>query len=235
MEAILEIQFDVCATLPELYYAKLTELPQWKDFQQLRLPAYEIPPSLRAAQPQLRFAPVLQLVEGGESPRMVRMGPQVVSYHRVKNYGGWETFKPELDILIDALFDALPAVAISRLGLRYLNGFTAAKHGISAVSDLDFKLKVADEVVSDALNINYSRVVPGTGACMVRIATPDFVQGGLSEEIKVFIDVDVFSAAGVDMKDKGAAKAWIDRAHGVEKEEFFHLLTQKTIDSLKEV
>src|SRR5258708_9632891 len=88
IEALLELRFDVGASLPELYYARLSELPQWKSFQQLRLPAYEIPPAMRAAEPNLRFAPVLQLAELSDSPRIAKMGPHVLSYHQATAYSG---------------------------------------------------------------------------------------------------------------------------------------------------
>jgi uncharacterized protein (TIGR04255 family) len=234
IEALLEIRFDVSATLPELYYARLSELPEWKSFQQLRLPAYEIPPAMRAAEPNLRFAPVLQLAELSDSPRVVRMGPQVLSYHRAKTYGGWGNFRPELETMIDALFAAIPKVVISRLGLRYMNGLNRGAHGIGSISDLDFSLKVADEVIADAVNVNYSRNVPEIGTCMVKIATPDFVQGGLPENTTVFIDVDVFTKGEIAMKDAASVKSWTDRAHEVEKNEFFHLLTQASIEALQE-
>jgi uncharacterized protein (TIGR04255 family) len=234
IEALLEIRFDIAASLPELYYARLSELPQWKAFQQLRLPAYEIPPAMRAAEPTLRFAPVLQLAEVSDSPRIVRMGPQVLSYHRSKTYGGWENFQPELNLLIDALFDAIPNVVISRLGLRYMNGFNRGIHGIGSISDLDFSLKVADEVITDAVNVNYSRNISDVGTCMVRIATPDFVQGSLPENTTVFVDVDVYTRGEIAIKDAASVKTWTERAHQVEKHEFFHLLTQASIDSLQE-
>jgi uncharacterized protein (TIGR04255 family) len=234
IEALLELQFGVGGSLPELYYARLSELPQWKGFQQLRLPAYEIPPAMRSAEPNLRFQPVLQLAELSDSPRVIKMGPQVLSYHRSKTYCGWEKFQPELNMVIDTLFDAVPGVVISRLGLRYMNGFNRGIHGIGSISDLDFSLRVADEVITDAVNVNYTRHIASVGTCMVRIATPDFVQGALPENTTVYIDVDVFTKGEVAITDAAAVKSWVEQAHQVEKYEFFHLLTQDSINALQE-
>jgi uncharacterized protein (TIGR04255 family) len=234
IEAVFEIQFEVAPTLPEVFYGRLIDQPQWKLFQQLRLPAYEIPASMRVMNPSFRFAPVIQLVESNDQSQIVRMGPQVLSYHRRK-YCGWGKFQPELDQMVDALFSTAPETTISRLGLRYMNAFSAAGHGIRSVAELDLSLKIADETISDFVNINYSRSVPPVGACMVRIATPDHVQGLIPEETTVFVDVDVYTKGGATFKDGKSVKEWVVQAHEIEKDEFFHLLTKEKIEELKEI
>jgi uncharacterized protein (TIGR04255 family) len=234
IEALLEIQFEVAPTLPEVFYGRLIDQPQWKSFQQLRLPAYEIPASMRAINPAFRFAAVIQLVESSDQSRIVRMGPQVLSYHRPK-YCGWDKFQPELDQTVDALFSTAPETTISRLGLRYMNAFSAAGHGIRSVSELDLELTIADETVSEFVNINYSRSVAPVGTCMVRIATPDHVQGLIPEDTTVFVDVDVYTKGGATFKDGKAVKEWIAQAHEIEKDEFFHLLTKEKIEELREI
>jgi uncharacterized protein (TIGR04255 family) len=235
-EAILEIRFDAPEGLPELFFARLCDTPEWKDFQQIRLPAYEIPASMRAMQTQLRFLPVLQLLDASDeaAPRIVRIGTQVLSYHRQRKYVGWEKFQPELELVVQNLFVAAPKVTISRLGLRYMNAFTAALHGIDAADALDLKASIADEPLRERMNLNYTRAVPGVGECAMRIATPDFVAGPLPDGTTVYVDVDVYTVGDVTEKSERDVKRWIVRAHEAEKDEFFHLLKPETIEALKE-
>ena len=47
----------------------------------------------------------------------VRIGSQVLSYHRLPPYESWTKFKPELDAAIDALFAKADGLTIRRLGL----------------------------------------------------------------------------------------------------------------------
>ena len=115
-----------------------------------------------------------------------------------------------------------------------MNALSATRHGIGSIARLDFSLIIAGEAISDAVNINYTRVVPGIGACTVYIATPDRVQGLIPEDTTVYVDVDVYTKGDVALKDAKAVKKWIGLAHDVEKDEFFHLLTQVDIDLLKD-
>jgi uncharacterized protein (TIGR04255 family) len=234
-EALLEIRFDAPEGLPELFLARLCETREWKEFQQIRLPAYDIPASMRATQPTLRFLPVLQLLDPSqEEPRIVRMGTQVLSYHRQRKYVGWERFQPELEGVVDILFAAAPRVSISRLGLRYMNAFSATLHGIGSVDALDLSAKIADEPLRERMNINYTRAVPDVGECTVGIATPDRVTGPLPEGTTVYVDVHVYTVGDIAEKSDKDVRRWIGRAHEAEKDEFFHLLKQETIDALEE-
>jgi uncharacterized protein (TIGR04255 family) len=234
IEVVFEMRFEAPTGLPELLYGRLSEVAAWKNFQQLRLPAYDIPPTLRAAQPVLRFAPVLQLLDPGDEPRIVRMGPQVLSYHRQQKYVGWRRFQPELNYAVESLFSVSPDVTISRLGLRYMNALKGTPHGIASVEALDLQATVADEVLRERVNINYTREVKDVGTCGVRIATPDFVEGPLPDGTTVFVDVDVSTAGDTAIKKEKDVKTWIEQAHKTERDEFFHLLRQPTIDALRE-
>ena len=93
VEALLEVRFDM-ATMPEILFGQLADYERWKGFKQGRLPVYDIPAPLREADPNLRFQPVFEL---SSEQRFVRVGPQVISYHRTMPYVGWDRFRPELE------------------------------------------------------------------------------------------------------------------------------------------
>jgi hypothetical protein len=48
------------------------------------------------------------------------------------------------------------------------------------------------------------------------------------------VDVDVFTKEGFRSKNHADVIAWINNAHTAEKQHFFRLLTDQTIEELKE-
>lgn len=232
VEALLEIRFSM-TTIPEILFGRLAEITSWKSFAQTPMPAYNFPAALRQADPNLRYQPVFALVDAG-GRRAVRIGPQVLSYHRTVPYVGWAKFKTELDEAIAGIFEKAEDLSIERLGLRYLNALRSDTHGVRSISDLDLKLEVAGERVPGNANMNFTTDVADHTACTVRIATPEFIMGSLPANTSVYVDVDVFTKEGFRTKEQLIVKDWVEAAHTKEKQQFFRLLTKETIESLKE-
>lgn len=231
LEALLELRFETI-TFPEVFLGRLVDHKSWKSFTQRRLPAYEIPSQLRQSDPNLRYTPTIELI-GANSKAALRIGPSVISYHRVSPYVGWQTFKPELLQVVESLFATAENLKVNRMGLRYLNSLTRDRHNIGSIGDLHLRLQIADEDIINSVNINFSTSSGDNSLCTVRIATKEFVQG-TPQDTSVFIDVDVFTKEGFMTSDRAEVDEWIEFAHAHEKTEFFHLFTQETIDKLKE-
>ena len=232
VEALLEIRFDA-ATIPEIFFGRLADYGPWKGFRQSHLPTYNIPAPLRQADKDLRYQPVFELKDVS-GRRAVRIGGHVLSYHRTAPYVGWNAFEPELHEAIEGLFAKTEGLMIRRLELRYLNALRPDVHGIRSISDLDLTLAIAHEDLVDRVNINFQRDLFEDTRCTIRIATKEFVRGALPVDTSIFVDVAV-STKGVFQTTEGAkAKDWVHFAHKKEKEQFFRLLTDETIDALKE-
>ena len=232
VEALLEVRFDM-TTIPEILLGRLADWPSWKGFEQDRMPAYEIPAFLRHADPNLRYQPLFEL-HNVERNCVVRIGGQVVSYHRLPPYENWAKFNPELDAAIDALFAKADKLTIRRLGLRYINAIRPELHRINSISELDLKVTVENEPVAGNVNVNFTTDLSADTQCTVRVATPEFVQGILPPNSCVLIDVDVFTKEAFRTNDGQKVKQWVELAHAMEKEQFFRLLTDATIDALEE-
>jgi uncharacterized protein (TIGR04255 family) len=230
VEALLEIRFDT-ETIPEILFGQLADYEPWKGFTQQRLPFYDIPAPIRQADPNLRFHPLFEL--RGEQ-RIVRVGTQSISYHRAMPYVGWTHFEPELHEVINGLFEKAKGLVVRRLGLRYLNALRSDLHGIRSISDLDLDIRVAGETAAKNVNLNFTVDVADETACTVRIATLEFIQGPLPVGTTVYIDVDVFTKEGFQTKERSVVETWTTEAHTKEKEQFFGLLTDKTIEELEE-
>jgi len=232
LEVVFELRFET-STLPEVLFGRLADYAPWQGFRQEPMPAYSIPAVIRQTDPNLRFQPVLQL-SGEEGHRSVRIGQQVVSYHRTAPYVGWAQLRTELDEFFEAFFQKSENSSVSRLGLRYINAANAELHGIAAITDLDLRVLVKESQIGASVNVNYlSNHQSGTQS-VVRIATPDFVVGTVPPDATLMIDVDVFTNAGFKTTDAGDVRGWAEFAHGEEKKQFFRLLKQETIESLRE-
>jgi uncharacterized protein (TIGR04255 family) len=232
VEALVELRFNT-PTVTEVFLGRLIEHRNWEGWQQRQLPAYNIPPQFRQIDPNLQFTPIIELAErdGGAA---LRIGSSVVSYHRRAPYVGWARFKPELERVVESLFASGAKITVKRLGLRYMNALRPNLHNITSIADLDLELVVSQDVISSAVNINFTTDIGRQSACTVRIATKEFIQGAVPEDTTVFVDVDVFTSDSFSTTDISAVNHWVDFAHTQEKNEFFHLFKQSTIDMLRE-
>lgn len=235
VEAIFEVRFSTPdRVVPEILLGRLADQPQWSGFQHRQLGAAQVPAQIRRENPVLRYQPVIELVPT-EGDRAVRIGSEVISFHRLRRYPGWDKFRPELMEVVEALFGkAPPGLKVERLGFRYLNALRSDAHTIKSILDLDLTLEVAGENVSGEINLNFTVSLSRDTECAVRIATPGIVQGDLPPTTSVYVDVDVFTKENFATRDKKFVEAWIDSAHTWEKEQFFRLIPQPTIDLLKE-
>lgn len=232
VEAVLELRFEAKG-LAEVFFGRFIDHSNWEGWQQRQLPAYNIPAQFRSLDPNVQYAPVIELV-GADSKALLRIGPSVVSFHRQAPYVGWKKFRPELEKVITALFETNRDVTVKRLGLRYLNSLRPELHGVSALTDLDVKMTVSDEAIIGSANLNFMTTLGNESTCIVRIATPDFLAGKIPPDTSVFIDVDVYTDEGFRTTSKRTVNDWIEFAHTEEKAEFFRLFRQEMIDKLQE-
>ena len=113
--------------------------------------------------------------------RLAKIGVYVLSYHRLAPYPGWDSFKPEINRVIEFLFGAFESFHATRLGFRYINAFTAEHHGVSNVGDLNYAVNVAGQRLQDPQNLNYRRTRSENHTVQVRIASPEFVSGTIGK------------------------------------------------------
>lgn len=235
VEALAEMRFDIPAgSLPEISFVRLAENPSWRNFKQQMMPLFHIPAQVRMSEGNLRYQPCLELT-APDHERTIRIGPQVLSYHRLAPYVGWNRFQPEIAETIEWLFSQVPEIRVRRIGLRYMNALRADVHGIKSVLDLNLTLAIAGDRVGGNVNINFTDEISSDTVCTVRVATPEFIQGTVPPQTSVYVDVDVFTKEDFATGSRDVVLKWITNAHAAEKRNFFRLLTNETISELKEI
>ena len=207
----------------------------WKEYGKVRLPASDIPAPIRMADPNLRYQPLFEL-RRTDGERAVKLGPNGFSYHVLIKYCGWEQFRNELLVVYATLFEKLGGFTITRIGFRYVNTLLKSAHYVENMGSLRVTLSVADEPVSEPVNLNFIAERGDKHRCMVRIASKEFVMSptGVPSDLAAFIDVDVYTPDNFTTSVKDEAISWTDEAHDFEKEQFFRLIPGPILDKLME-
>src|SRR5215831_19443967 len=125
LEAICELRFET-GELDELVVGRLSENAPWESFTRIRLPLSDFPPPLRKADANLRYQPLVELRDPN-SPRLVKIGSNVISAHVMAPYCGWTAYRPHLYEVLNVLFKKFQ-VRLQRIGLRYINAITPRDH-----------------------------------------------------------------------------------------------------------
>ena len=235
VEALCEVRFDSSESkeVPELVVGRLADCENWKKFGKARLPISDVPAPVRQQNASLRNQPVLELRDSDRA-RVVKIGSNVVSYHALAPYPGWDSFRPELDDMLDFVFGAFEDFQALRLGFRYVNLVNEKDHLVPDVMALNYSATVAGTQLEPPLNLNYQIARGEEYRATVRIASPDFVPAKIKEPYSALIDVDVSTPEGSTIASVDAAKAWIIKAHDIEKDEFFKLFHPEHLAQLIE-
>lgn len=232
LEAILEIRFE-SKEVPEIIIGRLTDYEPWREFTRFSTPFASIPTQIRMSNPDMRFKPLVDIKEE-KGCRNIKIGPNIISFHNLKPYLGWDGFYKEISEIINSLFDKISGVSVRRIGLRYINALEKEKHFIESMSDLNLDVKINDENISTSFNFNYKSKPEENFNCLTRVATPDLVGGDLPKTTTAYIDIDVFTVENYSTTESKQVLDWVKKARHHKNEAFFKLLPQDVIEKIKE-
>lgn len=231
-EALLEIRFT-SSDLDEVVVGRLSDFSGWEAYTKERMSAADIPLPIRKMNAALRIQPLLEL-SAADKTRRVRIGAAAISYHVLGRYIGWTEFSKELLTITEHFFKAMKSVTAERIGLRYINTLTKARHNIAGVGDLKLRVRIDERGIGAPLNVNFTERATDEHMVTTRVATPEFVQGTVEKDVTLFVDVDVFTAEGFEGTDVAKTMKWLAQAHEIEKESFFRLFPDKTVEDWRE-
>lgn len=234
LEAVFEIRFELDALVPpEIVFGRFADFDQWRQFNLARLPTADIPAPMRRADPNLRYLPSIEMTSR-DGLISVRAGPQVLAYSRRGAYPGWAKFGSELELAVNRLFNVLPQVQISRLGLRYINALRSDHHGIKSIDDTAIRIFVSDVPLTRSINLNFKSREETNFESMSRIASVDLAEGNIPQHATVVIDIDVYTNPPFSPKSADAVNKWMAEAHDEEKARFFSILGEEATERLRE-
>jgi uncharacterized protein (TIGR04255 family) len=227
-EALVEIRFQ-SSVVPELIMARLlsTAMTLAPDGKVERLPLADLPAPVRRSNPNLAYQPTMQILF--PSSRLIRLGEHVVSYHALRPYPGWAVFKPEIDRAVTLAADGTSDVVVTRLSFRYVNLLNKAQE-VTGLKDLNLEVKAGGEAMSGPMNVNYRVGSADKMSGVIRVATPEFVEG--PKDFLVMIDIEVSDEGKRAPQKKEGILDWIEEAHTFLKAQFFGLLKREVLEKL---
>lgn len=231
IEALFELRFDAVTPLPEVLFGRLSGVPEWSSFQARRLPAYQLPAQFRDSDASLRYVPIFELTST-EPPRAIRVGGHVLSYHVLAPYTGWAEFSKDLDLVLDGLFKFTEGLQVNRLGLRYINALTEAKHGVAGIRDLDLELSVSQAPLERNISLTMVKDVFAHTQCKVVVATKEHVQGTVPPDSTVVVDTDVATTPGFSTNSAAEVRTWLNQARISKNQAFLCLMKKGTLDAI---
>ena len=234
LEAILDIRFDYDPKrVSEIFFGRLVDKQEWRNFQQSRSAVAEIPEYIRRTQGNLRYQSTFHLI-APDGCISVQVGPQVFIYGRRGTYPGWDNaLKRELESAVDHLFEVGNNLQVTRLGLRYVNALRSDSHGIGGFNDLDLSISVFGSPVKENLSFNFVTRADTDFETMNRVTTVDRASGQIPENTTVIVDIDVYTGNNFRTNRADQVKEWAIKAHEIEKESFFGILGSKATQRLR--
>ena len=236
IQVVCQIRFESSQSnsFPEIIMSELGRFCQVKlpSHTKQRTPFSDMPAQLKTMQPEFKYEPSL-LFKNTVGKDQYSVGSNVFGYDSADSYPGWDMFQTRIHEMIDILFEKFDDFSAVRLGLRYINNFTAA-HGVSNLSELNVHTTVGEENLTDSININFRTTKSNDLTALVRIASPDFVDGPKKDSILALVDIDVSTPTGWRCINKDVAKEWFESAHVFEKEQFFRMFTAQMLRDLVE-
>ena len=229
LEAIWEMRFasdrgSVAELLPGLIYrAMSTEFPNIE-----RLPAADLPSAIVQQDAKLRYVPTVRL-EG--NPYSIQIGEHVVSLSCRLPYTGWGNFRPKIMELVELLKETSLINRPERFSLKYIDIIQLTES--PSLKPLRVVLQLGTyELSSNHVQLRtelpengFLHIVQIVSSAQAVLATGERFEG-------LLIDIDTIC-------QRESAEFWLDfpplldRAHQLNKNLFFHVLTDETINHLE--
>lgn len=230
IEALVELRFQT-AQFDEVVVGRLIDDRAWSGFAQARTPIADIPAPVRDADAALRFHPTVEL-RSPDGSRVVKIGRRVISYHVLAPYPGWPVMFREAEGILQSVSEKVRDAEFQRAGLRYLNVFRPELHFVQGVQDTNLCISLDGRVISEAINVNYNQVATPDHHITTRVATPEFVRGGIPPGFSLFLDIDVHTPDDFRLGNAEDTRGWLAKAREVKNSEFFGLLPERVLIKL---
>lgn len=229
IEAVWEVRFNsdkesVAELLPGLIYQAMgTSFPKT-----VRLPASNLPRSVLQQDANLRYMPTVRL-EG--PPYSIQIGEHVVSLSCRRPYTGWGEFEPKILQLAEMLTTTNLLTRLERFSLKYIDVIPLIE--MPSLKPFRVVVKVGNhDLTTNPVQLRTELRENGF-LHIIQIASPAQAVLTTGESFKgLLIDLDTIYQQETDA-------FWIDfrelinRAHLLNKNLFFHILTKETETELE--
>lgn len=200
-----------------------------------RLPTADIPEEIRRIDPNLKYAPHYQAVNG---PFRLNLGPNVISISNVEQYAGWEEkFRPFIAEIIAKLKLADIVTKFTRIGIRYIDFFEIDIFNHITLS-INYQNEPLKKFQTDSLSPKQTTisVIIDSDIYTTRLNIQNSTHVNINNRsgFGSIIDTDTFyeQTEGFSFEE---LESFIPKVHENSVNIFFAILRQEFIDSLNPV
>lgn len=228
-EPLIDVLFEVRftskvpaeAVLPGLLFSKLKGVGRIEP-----LPVAQLPSQVRAADPQLAFAPLSRITWAERY--VILVGERSLVVGCKMPYPGWTAFKPAILEVLEVLKGAEVLTKVHRHSLKYIDLFEVGADDAEALKRLNVSVRIGSQTVATentSLRVELRR---GSLLHAVQVATKAVVQQeGKGSRTGALIDVDTFAVAELEPEAFfGGLQSSLEEIHSGNKQMFFECLTE---------
>jgi uncharacterized protein (TIGR04255 family) len=150
-------------------------------------------------------APTIELLvqlPTADARRLVSIRHNAIGISVLRPYGGWENFKSRIERALDAYFEAISQVAVTRIGVKYVNRIVVPNAGANPAAVLT-ALPVEGKV-SDARLANFTQFTEFVRTDEIKVlVTQATLQFGAQDRSEYLLDIDVIFGRGQIALDQG--------------------------------
>ncbi|MDD2903732.1 MAG: TIGR04255 family protein [Syntrophales bacterium] len=224
IEAVWEVRFSsdkesVAELLPGLIYQAMG-----KSFPKTeRLPASNLPRAVLLQDATLRYVPTVRLED---PPYSIQIGEHVVSLSCPRPYTGWGEFESKIIQLTKKLKTTNLLTRLERFSLKYIDVIPLDE--MPSLKPLQVKVKLGNhELTTNPIQLRTELFENGFRH-IIQIASPAQAVLTSGERFEgLLIDIDTIYQQETD-EFWGDFRQLLNRAHLLNKNLFFHILTQET-------
>jgi len=226
VDSICDMRFDSSLPLdivPGVIVNALNSL-EIKDLQ--KLPVLEMPESMRAADPNLLYAPYYHAKIGDIT---IQLGGRMIALSSPLPYIGWDSFRPQITDIIRVILDTAVISKVVRVAIRNVNFF-----GLDILDNSKYSIQTPIE--HSCSQYHYTDYYnDGDLTIKTTIANKAIRHESESEPVEgSVIDIDSYIEDSIDANlDIMLSK--IDKAHLEGKNVFFDLLNDEFIETLEPI
>lgn len=234
VEAVCQLRMSGNVALSTLFPGLLLSRFPADVAEVLQLPTAMIPEQMRAMQPEMAFAPLVQLKFKNVS---VLIGERAITVSNPAPYLGWDGFKPLIVEVFTALLESKLVSLVERYSLKYTNVIPTDQSSDS-LNALALELKVGKLELNQRATMVRTETVTDELVTIITLSGRATVQAeGRAAVQGILVDVDTICQNKSQTAESFAQSmsSELDRVRGVNKKAFFECLTDEGLYALEPI
>jgi len=161
----------------------------------------------------------------GDGRRLVSLRRNTLAISVLRPYDGWPNFKPRIESVLDAFFDAISQFTVTRIGVKYVNRIIVPMAGAHPARVLT--APPSEDKILDACLTNFTQFAEFVRTDKVKVLlTQATLQPVAQDKTEILLDVDTIWDHQ-PLSDRNEIFNMVEKLHEVEGATFERLITDE--------